>query len=387
MQLDQPISRRRLFSALGLIPALRLLGAQQGAQQGGQQGAQQSPQEGVQQGAPQGAPHNDKPTFSTGVKVVNLYANVRDKAGAIVKDLVKDDFLLDEDGRAQEIRYFSQESDLPLTLGLLVDTSGSQRRLIEEERAASYRFFEQVLRPEKDVAFVIHFDFDVELLQDITSSRRLLEKALENLEAPTQQRQQRQSPQQQTPFPFPGGGGGRRRNGGGGGGGGGGRSGGGTMLYDAVLLAADELMRKQSGRKALILLTDGVDTGSKVSLSSAVEAAQRADTLVYSILFEDSEMYGGSLGRVMGGRGAMGLPNGRKVLEQISRETGGRFFEVSKKHTLAKVYDDIDVDLRHQYSLGYSPDRTEAGGGYHRIRLTTKQKGLIVQTREGYYGA
>jgi VWFA-related protein len=361
MALDQPISRRSLFAALGLLPALRVLGAQQ----------------------------QDKPTFSTGVKVVNLFANVRNKDGAIVKDLTRDDFLLDEDGRAQEIRYFSQESDLPLTLGLLVDTSGSQRRLIDEERAASYRFFEQVLRPEKDVAFVIHFDFDVELLQDITSSRRLLEKALENLEAPAQQRQQRQSPQQQSPFPFPGGGGGRRRGGRGGpvGGGGGGRSGGGTMLYDAVLLAADELMRKQSGRKALVLLTDGVDTGSKVSLSSAVEAAQRADTLVYSILFEDPEMYGGGLGRVMGGRGAMNLPNGKKVLEQISRETGGRFFEVSKKHPLAKVYDEIDEDLRHQYSLGYSPERTEAGAGYHRIRLTTKQKGLIVQTREGYYGS
>ena len=179
MALDQPISRRSLFSALGLVPALRLLGAQQ----------------------------QDKPTFSTGVKVVNLFANVRNKNGAIVKDLTKDDFLLDEDGRAQAIRYFSQESDLPLTLGLLVDTSGSQRRLIEEERSASYRFFEQVLRPEKDVAFVIHFDFDVELLQDITASRRLLEKALENLEAPTQQRQQRQYPQQQGPYPFPGGGG------------------------------------------------------------------------------------------------------------------------------------------------------------------------------------
>ena len=269
---------------------------------------------------------------------------------------------------------------MPLTLGLLVDTSGSQRRLIEEERSASYRFFEQVLRPEKDVAFVIHFDFDVELLQDITASRRLLEKALENLEAPTQQRQRRQYPQQQGPYPFPGGG--RRGRGGPVG-----RSGGGTMLYDAILLASDELMRKQSGRKALILLSDGVDTGSKVSLSAAVEAAQRADTLVYSILFEDAEMYGGfGMGR-MGGRGQINGANGRKVLEQISRETGGRFFDVSKKHPLAKVYDDIDEDLRHQYSLGYSPDRTEAGGGYHRIRLTKKQKGLVVQTREGYYGS
>ena len=375
MALDESISRRSLFSALGLLPTLRLLGAQQ---TGGQPGA---PQE------------QAKPTFSTNVKVVNLFANVRNKNGAIVKDLTKDDFLLDEDGRAQQIAYFSQESDLPLTLGLLVDTSGSQRRLIDEERAASYRFFEQVLRPEKDVAFVIHFDFEVELLQDITSSRRLLEKALDNLEVSTRQNQQQspqQQPQQQTqyPFPFPGGGG-RRRGGMGGGqppmGGGGGRSGGGTILYDAILLAADELMRKQTGRKALVLLTDGVDTGSKVSLSAAIEAAQRADTLVYSILFEDSQAYGGGLGRLGGGR--MNAPNGKKVLEQISRETGGRLFEVSKKQTLAKVYDEIDEDLRHQYSLGYSPDRADDARGYHKIHLTTKQKGLTVQTREGYYGS
>jgi VWFA-related protein len=361
MAFDESISRRSLFSALGLLPALRLLGA---------------PQE------------QPKPTFSTGVKVVNLFANVRDKTGAIVKDLTKDDFLLDEDGRAQQIRYFSQESDLPLTLGLLVDTSGSQRRLIEEERAASYRFFEQVLRPEKDVAFVIHFDFEVELLQDITSSRRLLEKALENLESPAQPRQQQQSPQQYPQqYPYPGGGGRRRGGMGGGrppmgGGSGGSHSGGGTMLYDAVLLAADELMRKQSGRKALILLTDGVDTGSKVSLSSAIEAAQRADTLVYSILFEDPQAYGGVFGRI-----GTGMPNGRKVLEQISRETGGRLCEVSKKQTLAKVYDEIDEDLRHQYSLGDSPDRADDARGYHKIHLATKQKGLTVQTREGYYGS
>jgi VWFA-related protein len=362
MAFDESISRRSLFSALGLLPALRLLGA---------------PQE------------QAKPTFSTGVKVVNLFANVRNKNGDIVKDLTKDDFLLDEDGRAQQIAYFSQESDLPLTLGLLVDTSGSQRRLIDEERAASYRFFEQVLRPEKDVAFVIHFDFEVELLQDITASRRLLEKALDDLQVSTQQRQQQQQPQQQQtpyPYPFPGGGG-RRRGGMGGGrppmGGGGGRSGG-TILYDAILLASDELMRKQSGRKALILLTDGVDTGSKVSLSAAIEAAQRADTLAYSILFEDPAAYGGGLGR-LGGR--MNAPNGKKVLDQISRETGGRLFEVSKKLTLAKVYDEIDEDLRRQYSLGYSPDRADDSRGYHKIHLTTKQKGLTVQTREGYYGS
>ena len=300
-------------------------------------------------------------------------------AAHALKTCPRIDLPLDEDGRAQLIRYFAQESDLPLSLGLLVDTSGSQRNLIEEERAASFRFFEQVLRPEKDVAFVIHFDFDVELLQDITASRRLLDKALEELSAPAQQRQQRQQQRYPIPGPFPGGGGRGR-----GGRGGGGRGGGGTMLYDAILLASDELMRKQKGRKALILLSDGVDTGSKVSLSSAVEAAQRADTLVYSILFEDPGMYGGFGG---GRMGQVGSADGKKVMERISRETGGRYFEVSKKRTLGKVYDEIDEDLRHQYSLGYSPERSEAAGGYHRIHLATRQKGLTVQTREGYYGS
>src|SRR4051812_35673786 len=185
MAFDAPISRRSLLGALGMLPAASLLRGQQA------------------------------PTFSTGVKVVNLFANVRNKKGEIVKDLTKDDFLLDEDGAPQKIKYFSQESDLPLTLGLLVDTSGSQRRLIDEERAASYRFFEQVLREEKDVAFVIHFDVGVELLQDITASRKLLEKALENLEAPQQLRRNRQAggyPGGGNPgggIPFPGGGRGR----------------------------------------------------------------------------------------------------------------------------------------------------------------------------------
>ena len=157
--------------------------------------------------------------------------------------------------------------------------------------------------------------------------------------------------------------------------------GGGTKLYDAVLLASDELMRKQHGRKALILLTDGMDQGSKTPLSEAVESAQRADTLVYSILFEDPEMAGGGF-RGMGRRDSV---DGKQVLERISRETGGRFFEVSKKRTITDVYASIEEDLRNQYSLGYSPDRTGSTGEYHRIHLTAKQKGYVVQTREGYY--
>jgi VWFA-related protein len=365
---ETSITRRSLFSALGLIPAMGLLRGQQ------QQSAPPPPP------PPQPQQDQDPAKFSSGVKVVNLYANVRNRKGEIVRDLTKNDFMLEEDGRPQTIGYFSQEANLPLTLGLLVDTSGSQRRLIGEERDASYRFFGQVLRPEKDLAFLIHFDFEVELLQDITSNRKSLEKGLEDLQAPQQQRQQRTNRYPGTGYP----------------GGGQGRGGGGTLLYDSILLGSDEIMKRQSGRKAIILLTDGVDNGSKVSMYAAIEAAQRSDTLVYSILFEDSEGYGsgpvvnlGGMGRRGGrppmGGGNMSHANGKKVLEQISRETGGRFFQVSKKNPLDKVYADIEDDLRHQYSMGYTPDRTEAERNYHKIHLSTKEKTLIVQTREGYY--
>ena len=210
-------------------------------------------------------------TFSTDVKVVNVFTTVRDKQGQIVRNLTKDDFALEEDARPQTIRYFSQETNLPLTLGLLIDTSMSQRRVLGQERTASYTFLERVLREDKDQAFVIHFDREVELLQDLTSSRKKLESALGSVETP--------APSQRGGGRYPTGSGGRR--------------GGGTALYDSVLLASDELMRKQAGRKALILLTDGVDNGSKVSLATAIESAQRADTLVYSVLFADPDAYGG----------------------------------------------------------------------------------------------
>ena len=354
------------------------------------------------------------PTFSTDVNVVNVLATVRTKQGQIVSNLTKDDFMLQEDGREQAIKYFTKESDLPLTLGLLVDTSASQTRLLEEERTASYSFFDNVLRPDKDLAFLIHFDREVELLQDLTASREKLRSALDLLQIPPEER-----------GTFGGGypGGGRRGGVGGGGGGwpgagsggawpggwpgsgpstapwpgsgpgprdGGARRrptmGGGTNLYDAVYLASNELMANRKGRKALIILTDGVDTGSETSLTSAIESAERADALVYSILFVDEEMYRGGGG--FGGPGRFpqqGYPDGRPVLERISRETGGRLFEVSKKHTLGDIYAELQEELRNQYNIGYTPDRVGADRGYHRIRLAAKQKDLIVQTRDGYY--
>jgi VWFA-related protein len=181
--------------------------------------------------------------FTTDVRVVNLYATVRDAQGHVVPNLTKDDFTLEEDGRPQTIRYFSRETALPLTVGLLVDTSISQRRVLAEERAASFRFLNQVLRSDQDRAFIIHFDRTVELLQDLTSSREKLGAALAQLDTPKRQ------PGKPS------------------------WSEGGTALYDSVLLAAEDLTQKLSGRKALILLTDGVDNGSKVRLSQAIESA------------------------------------------------------------------------------------------------------------------
>jgi VWFA-related protein len=314
-------------------------------------------------------------TFSSDVNVVNVFATVRNKQGQIIRDLKKEDFSLDEEGRPQTIRYFSQESDLPLTLGLLIDTSGSQRRVLGEERAASYKFLKQVLREDKDQAFIIHFDHEVELLQDLTSSRKKLEAALVGLN---------ESPPQQRGNPPGGGGpGGGRRGGRYPGRGGGGGRGGGTTLYDAVLLASDELMKNRKGRKALIVLSDGVDNGSKVSLGKGIEAAQRADTLAYSILFSDAQAYGGVR---MGGRpGNSPSEFGKDVLQRLSRETGGGFFEVSKKLPIETVFEQIDEELRHQYSLGYTSDRTDAGPGFRIIHLLTKDPSLIVQSRSGYY--
>src|SRR5579862_2260369 len=211
----------------------------------------------------------DDAKFATGVSVVNVLATVRDKNGKIVQDLTKDDFKVEEDGHPQTITYFSQQSDLPLMLGLLVDTSGSQRNVLDRERQASYKFLEQVLREDKDKAFVLRFDADVELLKDLTSSRKELESALEALQtggAPRLNRNGSNSPAPQ---------GGSRGRG----------FGGGTAMYDAIFLTADEITKSQQGRKAAILLTDGVDSGSKTSLTSAIESSQRADTLVYSIYF------------------------------------------------------------------------------------------------------
>jgi VWFA-related protein len=337
----------------------------------------------------------DQPKISVQVKVVNVLATVRDKKGQIVSNLGKDDFTLEEDGRPQLIQYFSHESDLPLTLGLLVDTSESQRSVLGEERDASETFLDRLLREDKDNGFIIHFDREVELLQDLTNSHPKLEAALKMLDAPTLQRSSGSSGSSGDDGYPQGGGRGGGRNGGGAG----------TLLYDGVYLASNELMAKQHGRKALVVLSDGVDRGSKESLESAIESAKRADTIVYSVLFVGEQPRGGGGGfggPRLGGLGGLGgggrrgggggqrypqeeRPDGKKILDRISKETGGHLFEVSKKLPIDQIYAQIDEELRNQYSLGYTPDNSNGSYGYRKINLIVKQKDMVVQARDGYY--
>jgi VWFA-related protein len=324
-------------------------------------------------------------TFAGGVKVVNVLASVHNSKNEVVKDLKQEDFTLEEDGRPQTIKYFARETDLPLTLGLMVDTSGSQRRVLDQEKDATSKFISQVMREDKDKAFLIKFDSEAEEMQELTSSKKKLQSALNDVQPGEPRQLQRRDP-----------------NSGSSGGGtyGGGRSGAGTILYDAILLASDEELKKLQGRKAMILLTDGDDHGSRSSLSECIESAQRADTIVYSIYFADEEQHSnfnpGFGGPGMGRRGGMGGGGGRprqqmsrgdgkKILQRISKETGGAFFEVTKKMTLDKIYEQIEEELRSQYNLGYTPDKSDAGSGFRRIKVTAKGKGLVVQAREGYY--
>ena len=357
----------------------------------------------------------DTATFSVNVKVVNVLATVRDKHGNIVNSLSKDDFSLQEDGRPQNIKYFTRETDVPLTLGLLVDVSLSQSHAIDEEKTASAAFTDDVLRADKDSSFLIQFAREVELLQDVTKNPMKMQSALRELQMPKDD---------DNTVVMPGGG----KHGGPGHG----TGRGGTLLYDAIYLASNEMMQKQQGRKAIVVLTDGVDHGSKMSLDTAIESAQRADTMVYSIYFAGNE--GGGWGHPGGGGGGgghrggggIGFPGGgggwpgggggwpggggggrggnsgggyppqgrgdseegKKVLDRLSKETGGRMFVVSGKNNVTQIYAQIQDELRNQYNIGYTPDRAQGDtADYRHITLAAKDKDYKVQAREGYYAS
>ena len=254
----------------------------------GAQPAQAGPQAATSANAPQ-------TTLSVQARLVTLPVTVRDKKGKIVSGLAKEDFTLTEDGRPEIIKYLNVDTNLPLTLGLLVDTSGSMREALDRERTASKSFLDQMLAKPTDKAFLLHFDSEVELLEDLTASKDKLERALEQLGPTSEHLDSGSSPdEQQSGSQRP-----RRIHGG-------------TTLYDAIYLASDDLMHKQQGRKALIVLSDGQDRGSKETLASAIEAAQRAETVVYSIYFKGEDHGSGYNPMNNGGgrRGGMGYPGG-----------------------------------------------------------------------------
>jgi VWFA-related protein len=282
------------------------------------------------------------PTFSKSVNVVTLLATVRDRDGRIINNLTPGDFVLLEDGVPQNIRYFSRESDLPLTIGLLVDTSRSQTRVLDEESGASYKFLDQVLREGKDQAFVTHFDTQVETLQGLTSSRRALASALQRLRIPDQAA---------------------------------------TLLYSAVKDSSQNPMHSQTGRKALILLTDGVEYKDPTSIDTAIEFAQRADAIIYSIRFSDPVPMRPFRAAFI----ASMKEHGKLELDRMSKETGGVCFGVTKDKPIEAIYSQIEQALRNQYSIGYIPSRPFPDGKFHKIKLTTRGRRLMVTTRDSYY--
>jgi VWFA-related protein len=291
------------------------------------------------------------PTIQVEVNLVNILAAVHNKGGGLVANLSKDDFTLFEDGKQQEIKYFTRETDLPLTIGLLVDVSASQRNLIDIEREAAYQFFSQVLR-KKDEAFLISFGEDAELLQDFTGSARLLQAGLQRLQVNS-------GVQGIHPGPVPTVGQPR-----------------GTILYDAVYLAANDRLTQEVGRKAIVLITDGMDEGSRLKIEEAIRAAQKADAVIYSIYYVDPSAYG--MGGFFGG-----VTDG--YLRRMSDDTGGRVFRVDRKHPLPEAFKELQDEMRSQYAIGYKPTNDKRDGSFRRVELRTTDHNLKVQARKGYY--
>jgi VWFA-related protein len=262
---------------------------------------------------------------------------VSDQRGALITDLKKDDFEIRENGRKQEIRYFARDTDLPLTIAMLMDVSGSVREALTAEREAAGRFFAAVLRP-TDRALLLGFSSTLVLWQDFSSSTAQLRDALEQLHA--------------LPFrglppigqPMPG-----------------------TLLYDAVYQTAQLKLKGVPGRKAMLIISDGLDNGSRLHLEDALEAVQETNTIVYGICY-DQKFFG------------------CEYLKGLAEPTGGRMFDAGKKRqSLAGIYQTIEDELRSQYAIGYVPADQTHDGKFRRLAVRVDEKGLKVSVRRGYY--
>jgi VWFA-related protein len=343
-------------SALFLVFASVMLEGAASIAQDSRSAASTASKSGAQKPDAQKSEDNQEPaeTLKVNVNVVGLFFNVKDKHGALIPNLTKDDFQVLEDGKPQTIKYFAAESNLPLTLGILIDSSGSQRNVLDMEKQVGGAFLRQILT-DKDEAYVIDFNIDAELVQDYTRDVRRLQAAMNKVKINTGY----------TTGPIPGAGGGPVPT----------AQSPGTVLYDAVYLSAHDMLAKEVGRKAMILLTDGEDEGSRLKIKDAIEAAQKADAIVYVLLCADRGFYG-SFQVGYSGEGEM-----RKLTEA----TGGRVINVGNKFDkLREAFDQIAAELRSQYNLGYTPINSVLDGGYRKLEIKAKQN-YKIQARAGYY--
>jgi VWFA-related protein len=296
-------------------------------------------------------------TLKLNVSLVDLFFTVKDKSGSLVPHLTKDDCTVSEDKTPQTLKSFVAETHLPLTLGILLDTSGSQQRVLPLEQDAGSQFLERVLKS-KDEAFLVSFDVDVDLLQDYTNNPRLLARAMSKAEINTA---------------------------GGNGSGIPGLGGGpvptigdpkGTLLYDAVYMAANRKMNQETGRKAMILLTDGEDQGSRAKITEAIAAAQKSNIIIYTILIADRGFYGGF---------NMGY-SGFSAMKKMTEETGGRLIDVGNNgKKLEAAFQQIEDELRTQYVASYTSSNTKLDGSFRRLSVECRGDGLKVQVRKGYF--
>ena len=339
-----PVLILAVLCGMAAFTIVRPLDAQQRAQGQQPSGSDQKP----------GDSQEPIDTLKVNVNVVQLFFNVKDKHGALIPNLTKEEFQIAEDGAPQTIKYFKAETDLPLTLGILIDSSGSQLRVLDMEKEVGGAFLKQILT-DKDLAYVMDFNIDAELIQDYTRDVHRLQAALNKVKINTGF----------TTGPMPGAGGGPVPT----------APSRGTVLFDAVYLSAHDMLAKEVGRKAMILLTDGEDEGSQLKIKDAIEAAQKADSIVYVLLCADRGFYG-MQGAFYSGEGDM-----RKLTEQ----TGGRVINVGNKFDkLKEAFDQIAAELRSQYNIGYTPTNTKQDGSYRKLEIKSKQN-YKIQARAGYY--
>jgi len=279
---------------------------------------------------------------------VNVYAIVEGRHAQFIRDLKKDDFEISEDATPQKIEYFSQETNAALSLGVAIDTSISQGRLLATEKLAAKHFVRTVLQSQ-DQAFVMNFDADVNLLTDFTNEAGELGRAIDSAEINETGRSILQENGASPP--------------------------GGTHLYDAVYLASNELMKTRFGRKVLVLVTDGEDQGSRIELQKSIESAEKADVIVYSIVVSDPELYS-LLGATYHGDGHV---------RRLARETGGRAIRVKSIEQIGQAFENIARELRSQYLLGYSPSNVRHDGSFRRIHIKVRGHNYMVRARTGYY--